>query len=204
MNPSRTLRARNVGLALSIVVMGVSPLAAQVQPGAPATAPATAPTTAPAAAVDAALHQAAHAQGQACGDALLAGDFKTLIRFTHPKIIEMVGGVDAMIATLEKGEREMKTGGMRLTAVTIGAPLQIITTETAAFAVLPQRINLALSGGQALHDSFLLGHSTDRGATWTFVDGTGLNDRTMKLLFPDAPADLKLPAKQKPTFISDK
>lgn len=54
------------------------------------------------------------------------------------------------------------------------------------------------------HLSYLLGISPDKGKTWTFVDGSGLqNEKARKAVLPALPDSLKLPAKGKPEIIPD-
>lgn len=63
---------------------------------------------------------------------------------------------------------------------------------------------MKVPGGRATAKSFLLGISTDKGKTWTFVDGNGIGDEKVKRkLLPNLPAEFKLPKKEKPVFRKD-
>ena len=46
-------------------------------------------------------------QAESTANAILSDDYETLIRFTHPRVIELVGGREKMISLIKKGKVEI-------------------------------------------------------------------------------------------------
>src|SRR5919205_3277739 len=75
------------------------------------------------------------AQADECGRAFVEGDFARLADYTHPKILEKVGGRDQLIAFLQKGVAEMKAQGFELLSYVNDAPTQVLTVRRVIYAV---------------------------------------------------------------------
>src|SRR5690349_10884178 len=65
-------------------------------------------------------------QAELTAKALLQDDYETLLRYTYPKLIEMVGGPDRMISLIKKGKTEMAQQGISFETVTIGLPSKTV------------------------------------------------------------------------------
>jgi len=145
-------------------------------------------------------NSAANAKKQAeeIAAALLHDDYATMIRLTHPGVVERAGGADKMKEAVVKGKQELARVGVSFKDVKIGTPGEPTVGGPKVFIIVPQTVTLATPKGQLVQDSFLLGSSKDNGATWQFVDGAGLNDQTAHQLFPNLPAAIHLPAKTPP------
>jgi hypothetical protein len=58
------------------------------------------------------------------------------------------------------------------------------------------------SKGKISQKTFLIGISSDKGKTWTFINGD-LDIKRVKSVFPNLPEKLKLPDKEKPVLEND-
>jgi hypothetical protein len=159
----------------------------------PAQRVATAPVNP---AVAALALQNAEDQARAVADAMIAGDFRKAVLATYPKVVEMNGGAARMEKLMVDGSAQMLSDGVRMELATIGAPTWSDLSGARWFAVLPETVTLRTPTSRLVQDSYVLGVSEDHGASWRFIDGAGLNERNLKVLLPDAPATLKLPAKR--------
>ena len=61
-------------------------------------------------------------QAQKCARATVDNDPETLVASTHPKVVQMMGGKEEMIAKLKEGREEMQAEGTAIEAVTVGDP----------------------------------------------------------------------------------
>jgi hypothetical protein len=67
------------------------------------------------------------------------------------------------------------------------------------FGVLPATLQVSFPQGTVTQKSYLLGISTDKGKTWKFVDGAGMdNPKAKQVLLPVLPKTLQLPKKEAP------
>jgi hypothetical protein len=136
--------------------------------------------------------------------ALVAGDFATVVQLTYPKVVEMTGGSDKMIALLQTGMQKMKGNGVEITSVKVGTPSEFHTAGADLFAIVPTAIELKVPGGKLTQKSFVVGISADAGETWLFADGNGLSADQVKTVFPNFPDSLPLPAPQPAAFKATK
>lgn len=137
-------------------------------------------------------------QAQRTVAALLRDDFRTVALYTYPKVVEMAGGPEQMVATLAKGKKAMAEAGISFADVKLGDPSTPTSYGGKTFSVVPQTVTMATPKGEMTNDSYLLGISDDAGKTWTFVDGSGINDQAIRQVLPPLPSTLKLPAKTPP------
>ena len=143
---------------------------------------------------------------QALGAATLEGDYAKVVDQTYDSMINVVGGREKAIQTIERMMKEAKAHGLSLKSYTVGEPGEFFTEGGNTFVVVPTTTEMALPSGRVVTKSYLLGISPDGGKTWKFADGSGLAKRKDKLdkLLPKLPAKLKLPESQKPEIIKDK
>lgn len=132
-------------------------------------------------------------QATVVADALVKGDFATVLNYTYPKALEMGGGKQKMRQMMDKGMQQMKTQGVSFESVTIGIPGKFYKAGTEIHCLVPEYINMKFGTSTVKGTSNLLAISADKGKNWKFVD---LNKNTIPMvpkMFPNFNKDLKLP-----------
>ncbi len=143
-------------------------------------------------------------KAQEIGQAILKEDPAGIADLTYPKVIELLGGREKMIAALGRGMKQMKEQGFAMRSLEVGEPGEFLAEGKNTFIVVPTTVVMTAPGGKFVARSYLLGISPDDGKGWTFVDGTGLDTaEKRKLILPKLPEKLVLPEKQKPQFVKD-
>lgn len=137
-------------------------------------------------------------QAQLMANATIKGDYKTLVKYTHPKIVNMMGGKEKMIAVVNKGVSQMQTNGITFKQALIGEPGNILNTGTGLYAVIPQKLIMNANGRTMTTTSSLLASSTDKGKTWYFTDAGNISDEQLKQLFPGVLGKLTIPKRTMP------
>jgi len=167
-------------------------------------APAVSAQTRPAAGAKGTLSAEAagqlRAQAEECVRAFMENDFERLAFYTHPKVVEIVGGRERMVAFLRKGVEEMKAEGFETLSYTPGAPTQVLRLGRQTYAVVPATLRMRAPKGVLVSESFMIAVSDDGGRRWTFVSGSGAEPAKLKVLFPAAASRLKLPTPKPITF----
>ena len=79
-------------------------------------------------------------QAELTAKALLNDDYETLIKFTYPKVIELVGGRDKMISLIKKGKIEMGQQGISFDKVIIGKPSKTVIAGDEIHCLVPQTV----------------------------------------------------------------
>lgn len=132
--------------------------------------------------------------------ATLSGDYKTLAKYTHPKIVKMMGGQDNMIATLSDTFKKMHSQGYMFENATVGTPGKVVTVGKELYAVVPQRIQMKANGMSISTTTSLLANSADNGKHWYFTDAGSMTDEQVKKLFPGLSGKLVIPKRTMPVL----
>ena len=142
-------------------------------------------------------------QAELTAKALVNDDYETVIKFTYPKVIELVGERARMISIMKKGKSEMKEQGISFDKVTIGKPSETVIAGDEIHCLVPQTVYMKVPNGKIKSESQLIGVSQDKGVIWFFIDAVNLNNENVKRVLPNYNFDLILPSKKQPIFISD-
>lgn len=136
--------------------------------------------------------------------ALTSGNYARLVDLTYPKLVEMVGGRDKMIEILRRTSEDMKARDSAILGAEVGEPNEVVTVGDKKFAIVPMTVRVRVPDGTLRSKGFLVAVSEDRGKTWTFIDGAGLEPGKEKeklaQVLPDFPPELSLPAREQPVF----
>lgn len=143
-------------------------------------------------------------QARAACETLVSGDLEKFVGWTHPKLVQAMGGRERLVAALKTGQRDMARQGIQLVSAQIRSKVELARTSKDWFAIVPYDLEMTVPAGRVLVRTWLLGISSDQAKTWTFVDGGTLNAASVKRLFPNFPDQLTLPAKQPPQVEKNK
>jgi hypothetical protein len=138
----------------------------------------------------------AYDQGQIICDAMIKKDFATMADYTLPAALELAGGKEKMVAALGAAITKMESTGFHIVSTKVDRPSELVDTSKTVYAILPESLKMDVPNGHGTKDSYLLGVSEDRGATWKFLDGAG-GSAAIKKMLPDLPMSLVLPAQSK-------
>lgn len=142
-------------------------------------------------------------QAELTAKALLQDDYETLIKFTYPKVVEMVGGRDKMISLIKKGKIEMAQQGISFETVIIGEPSKTVNAGNEIHCLIPQTIFMKVPNGKMKSETYLIAVSKDNGNHWFFIDTVNLTMNNVKSVLNNYNSELKIPAKKQPEFIAD-
>lgn len=139
-------------------------------------------------------------QAAKMGQSLVQGDFSALAKYTYPKIVEVMGGQDAMIETMKNTLEEMKMNGGSYLSIHFGEPTAVILAYNELQCTLPQTTEMKLTGGRLISKSTLIAISADSGKNWYFIDANGKDIQTLKRALPNLSGDLVLPPAEDPVL----
>jgi hypothetical protein len=135
-------------------------------------------------------------------DAFLRGNFDVFVDYTHPKVVELMGGRPKVVAVIQKMLVDEKAQGFVLTGATVGEVRQLTKSgKTGMQVILPTEIVLSGAVVDLRQPSFLLGLSVDNGKTWRFVDTGPIGGEALRKLFPDCSPELKIPPRPKSSVV---
>ncbi len=139
------------------------------------------------------------------GEATKDQNFSTVVKYTHPSVIKMMGGREAALKTIKAGTSKLAEQGISFESVAIGTPGQIFTAGNELHCLVSQTIIMNVPTGKLVSESYLLAVTKDDGLNWTFINiSEQLNNSTITKLLPNFNQRLKLPVSTKPVFYQDK
>ncbi len=140
-------------------------------------------------------------QAEIVNKAVASEDFNTVVDYTHPKVVEKMGGREKMVTALLSSSAQMKTEGSEILSAEIGEANQIEKIDNQLFAVLPIKITVKSPKGRAVGDSSLVGVSDDNGKNWKFI--SGVSKEGLKTIFPKAADKLQIPEEKPPVMLGN-
>ncbi|TFF34422.1 hypothetical protein [Mucilaginibacter psychrotolerans] len=132
-------------------------------------------------------------QATVVADALVKGDYATVVNHTYPKALQLGGGKAKMLQMMTTGMQQMAAQGVSFESATVGTPSKFYKAGTEIHCLVPEHISMKVGGSTMKVNSNLLAVSSNKGKTWSFLD---LNKNTIAMvpkLFPNFNKDLKLP-----------
>ncbi|WP_020470111.1 hypothetical protein [Zavarzinella formosa] len=137
-------------------------------------------------------------------EATKKGDYAKVIDHTYPAVVEMLGGRQKAINNTETAMKTIKAQGLEIKNASSGDPGEFYTEGKNTFVIIPTKMELTFPMGIIRTKSYLLGISPDDGKTWTFLDGSGLQNLAIRdKVLPKMPEKLKLPENEKPEIVKD-
>jgi hypothetical protein len=135
--------------------------------------------------------------------ALASKDYAKVIDLTYPKVVELGGGREKLLAAMTNEMKTMETEGVSLLSSTAGSPSQFVSDAGGIYALVPVTTTIKATDGVFRTEGSLIGISTDGGQNWTFVDATGKDQTELKKILPNL-EKLTVPPERPPVKVATK
>lgn len=140
-------------------------------------------------------------QAEETAKATVEGKYEDIIKYTHPNLLSMMGGRDAMLNLLKTSMEEVGKQGISIESVTMGEPGSTVQAGDEIHCIMPQTLIMKFGDKRMRSDGNLLCISQDKGKNWFFLDMSGIDMSNIKTILPNYNFDLKFPEKTQPVFI---
>jgi len=137
-------------------------------------------------------------EAQRCADATVNQDFAALVKYTHPKVIEMLGGETAMRVRVDEGNAQLKGSGIRISSVRVGKAENPKIIEGGMISLVPQTVVVTAPSARITHEGSILGVFSDKIGSWTFIDLSAISEIQFRRMFPELADHFEFPAKKQP------
>jgi hypothetical protein len=123
--------------------------------------------------------------------ALYGNDLDTVLKFTHSKVIELLGGQAKAREALAVGLKSVSA--IKLDELTFPErPIFLKGTEN-EFVIVPTKSQLRASGRKVESFNFLFGARKIGDKDWAYIEGSRLNPTSVLQFFPDFPKGYTFP-----------
>lgn len=123
--------------------------------------------------------------------ATVKGDYATLIKYTHPNVVKMMGGEQKAVALIQQGTSKMKEKGVKFKKASIGKATQTIVSKANIQCIVPQTLDMEMMQMPMHITSYLLAISYDQGKKWYFSE-TKESEKLRKII-PEMDKKLVIP-----------
>lgn len=124
-------------------------------------------------------------QANVLAQAVISGDYKTIINHTYPKAIQMSGGKEKMITLVTEGVDQMKSQGIVFENATVGTPGKFYKAGNEIHCLVPETITIKMKSGHIVAHGNLLAISADGGKNWSFLDVNNSTRDKIKQILPN-------------------
>jgi hypothetical protein len=142
-------------------------------------------------------------EAQRGADALLSGDYATLIAMTHPSVVAEMGGHDAAVATVTQSIAALKAQGITVESAVIEVPSEPVAVGALVAVIVPQTKELRTPKGRFRSRGHLLAISEDGGTRWSFIDTGSLTPASLAEYFPTLAGRITLPPQSEAERLGD-
>jgi len=125
--------------------------------------------------------------------AVYQADIDTILGYTHPKIIALMGGLPKTKAVLGAAFEKLKSVNMKLESFEFPGPPIFLEGEVNRFVIVPTKSLISMNGKRVESLNYQFGIQKKGGATWKYVEGSRINKDSVSVFFPDFPKDFVFP-----------
>ncbi|QHI37547.1 hypothetical protein IMCC3317_29270 [Kordia antarctica] len=140
------------------------------------------------------LKASAARDAKAATEATLKEDFKTLLTYTHPNILDAAGGADVMESYLKTTFTQMKANGFAYEKVETKSVSDVVKEQGEYRCYVENYNQMRMKDKRIKSTSYMLGFYNETTKKWTFVEAKEMKDTgTIIAYFPDFETSLKIP-----------
>ncbi|MGD9126473.1 MAG: hypothetical protein PVH19_03760 [Planctomycetia bacterium] len=125
--------------------------------------------------------------------AVYDADIPTILDYTHPTIIEKMGGRSQVESALKGMLSQVQSIGMKLESMTFPAAPDFLETEERRFVIVPTKSIVSANGQQLESLNYQFGIQEKGTTAWKYIEGSRINQQNVRSLFPDFPPNYQFP-----------
>ena len=125
--------------------------------------------------------------------AVYSGNVGTVLQYTHPKIIKMMGGAKAARASVAKSLKKVGSVGLRLESLSFPSAPVFLRGTRQRFVIVPTYSVFSVKGQRVESLNYQFGVLEKGAKRWKYVEGSRVNKRNIARLFPEFPRNYTFP-----------
>lgn len=116
--------------------------------------------------------------------AFKAGDHKTLLHYTHPNLIEYMGGSVKALEILRMATETLETRKVNIKKAEMGKITQNVLYNKTIQCVIPQIMEMQVGETNAKSISYIFCISYNEGKEWYFINADKEKEKSLRNLIP--------------------
>lgn len=141
-----------------------------------------------------ALKASAIRDAKAACEATIKYDFKTLLTYTHPNIVEASGGAEVMEGFLKTTFDKMKADGFEYEKIVSKSVSDIVKEQGEYRCYVENYYVMKINKKRIISTSYMLGFYNEKARKWTFIEAKEIKSNgIIRSFFPDFKTSMKIP-----------
>lgn len=129
-----------------------------------------------------------------CGQATVDGDFATLMDYTVPTIVELMGGKNTALSSIKAQMKTMENDGFEIVSSEVLKLTGFAFEQNEYRCIIKNRITMNTPKGGLESTSYLFGFYDETAGQWYFTEAKRLKDPSvMEQVFPGMKTSLVIP-----------
>lgn len=125
-------------------------------------------------------------------NSFLNGDYQKVVKYSLPKVVEMMGGEQQMIEATQTSMESMKAQGFVVEDISFSEASPFVTQNGVLQCSLTQELIMETPEGKIQNKTSIIAVSRDDGENWNFLDASGMPIDLVKTIFPDLHPDISI------------
>jgi hypothetical protein len=126
-------------------------------------------------------------------NAVYGGDIDTVLRFTHPDIIQQMGGALQAKTVLQKALDQIQTAGMKVESLAFPEVPTFTNSTAHEFVVVPTKLVITVKGQRLESLNYQFGVREVTQTNWAYIEGSRITAENVRKFFPDFPLGFEFP-----------
>jgi hypothetical protein len=125
--------------------------------------------------------------------AVYDSDVDTVLGFTHPKIIERLGGPSKARVELNASLSKVNSVGMKVESLTFPDAPTFFKTDANECVIVPTLSIISANGQRIESLNYQLGSREIGTSKWVYIEGSRISQKNVRDFIPDFPTDYEFP-----------
>lgn len=125
--------------------------------------------------------------------AVYSGDVDTILSYTHPIIINALGGETQAKTTLKLALIKQLGLGLKLESMKFPSEPTFLKSDLHLFAIVPTKSIMSAKGKRVESLNFQFGIRKHASKVWKYIEGSRITKQNISQMFPDFPKDYEFP-----------
>lgn len=126
-------------------------------------------------------------------NATLNSDFKTVLDYTYPPVLEMMGGKENALKFISESMESMKLQGFKFTSADVISSSEIVEEQNQFRCFIKNNYVMTFNGQKISSEAYLLGIYNVHEKKWNFIEAKQLQNPAISQVLPDFKTSLVIP-----------
>ena len=125
--------------------------------------------------------------------ATLNSDFKTVLKYTFPPVLKLMGGKEKALDLISKSMFSMKNQGFKFKSANVISSSEIVKEQNQYRCFIKNNYVMTFNGQKITSEAYLLGIYNENDKFWYFIEAKQLSNHLISKVLPDFKTSLIIP-----------